>query len=68
MRTAAKYREYAQECMDSARVAMSGATRLQFLELAQLWLSTAIQMERKADRKAVWSNNGGHSQEAQAPE
>jgi hypothetical protein len=68
MRTAAEYRKYAQECMDSARVATSDTARVQFLELAQLWLSTATQIERKADFKAAWSNSGRPSQEAEASE
>jgi hypothetical protein len=55
--------------MDNARVATSGAARVQFLELAQLWLSTATQVERKANGYASWSNSGGRtSQEAEASE
>jgi hypothetical protein len=69
MRTPAEYREYAQQCMDSARVATSDAARVQFLELAQLWLSTATKIERKANGDASWSNSGGRpSQEAEASE
>jgi hypothetical protein len=65
--TDAEYRRYAQECMDSARVAASDATRVQFLELAQLWLSMATRLElRKADGKAIWSNGGHPSGEAEA--
>jgi hypothetical protein len=37
----ADYRQYAHECMDSARAANSEAVRTQFLELAQLWLAAA---------------------------
>jgi hypothetical protein len=68
MRTADEYRKYAQECMDSARVATLDAARVQFLELAQLWLSAATQIEQKADGKAVWSNGRSPSQEAEASE
>jgi hypothetical protein len=67
MRTAAEYRQFAQECMDNARVATSAAARVQFLELAQLWLSAATQVERKSNGDASWSNSGGRpSQEADA--
>ena len=58
MQTADEYRKYAQECIDSARVATLDAARVQFLDLAQLWLSTAINIERKAEGKAVWSSSG----------
>jgi hypothetical protein len=52
MHTAAEYRQYAQECVDSARSATSDAMRTQFLELAQLWLTAAVQVE-------LWKGNGG---------
>jgi hypothetical protein len=45
MHTAAEYRQYAQECMDSARAANSEEVRTQFLELAQLWLASATALE-----------------------
>ena len=54
--------------MDSARVATLDAARVQFLELAQLWLSAATQIQQKADGKAVWSNGRSPSQEAEASE
>ena len=38
-RNAAEYRQYAQECVASARSATSDAVRTQFLELAKLWLA-----------------------------
>jgi hypothetical protein len=41
----ADYRQFAQECMDSARAANSAAVRTQFLELAQLWLAAATEVE-----------------------
>jgi hypothetical protein len=43
--TADEYRQYAQECIDSARSATSDAMQTQFLELAQLWLTAAVQAE-----------------------
>lgn len=56
MHTAAEYRKYAQECIDSARSANSDAVRTQFLELAQLWLAAAAQLElRKGDGETTWS-------------
>jgi hypothetical protein len=54
--TAAEYRQYAQECIDSARSATSDAMRTQFLELAQLWLTAAVQAElRKGDGSTTLS-------------
>jgi hypothetical protein len=55
MHTAAEYRKFAQECIDSARSANSEAVRVQFLEIAQLWLAAAAQLElRKADGHTNW--------------
>jgi hypothetical protein len=54
MQTAAQYRQYAQECMDSARIASSEATRTQFLELAKLWLAAAVQVDLRASGKTTW--------------
>jgi hypothetical protein len=46
----------AQECIDSARSANSDAIRTQFLELAQLWLTAAVQVElRKGNGGTIWS-------------
>jgi hypothetical protein len=52
MHSEAQYREYAQECIDSARTATSQAVRVQFLELAQLWLAAATHAELRAAAKA----------------
>lgn len=54
MHTASEYRQYAQECMDSARAATSDVVRTQFLELAQLWLAAATRAETKANGKTTW--------------
>ena len=54
MQTAAQHRQYAQECMDGARIASSEATRTQFLELAQLWLAAAVQVDLRANGKTTW--------------
>jgi hypothetical protein len=51
MPTPADYRQYAQECMDSARAANGEAVRTQFLELAQLWLAAATELELRRDGK-----------------
>jgi hypothetical protein len=51
MPTPADYRQYAQECMDSARSANSVAVRTQFLELAQLWLGAATEAELRQNGK-----------------
>lgn len=57
--SAAEYRQYAQECMDSARSANSEAVRSQFLELAQLWMAAAAKAEQKVDGKTIWSKGDG---------
>lgn len=53
MPTPADYRQYAQECMDSARGANSEAVRMQFLELAQLWLTAATELELRGSKRAA---------------
>ena len=45
--------------MDSARIATSEAARTQFLELAQLWLAAAAQVELRANGKTTWSKGDG---------
>jgi hypothetical protein len=56
MLTAAEYRQYAQECMDNARAANDEAVRIQFLQLARLWLAAATQLElrKKGDGATTW--------------
>jgi hypothetical protein len=54
MSSASEYRQYAQECMDSARIATSDAARMQFLELAKLWLGAATQMDSRTNGKTIW--------------
>jgi hypothetical protein len=63
MQTAAQYRQYAQECMDSARIATSEAARIQFLELAQLWLAAAVQVDLRANGKTPWPKSDRPSEE-----
>jgi hypothetical protein len=43
--TAAEYHQYAQECMQSARDATNDTVRLQFLELAKLWMAAAHRVD-----------------------
>ena len=45
MTTATDYRQYAHECMESARTASSDAIRKQFLDLATLWMTAAARSE-----------------------
>jgi hypothetical protein len=66
LNTPAAYRQYAQECMDSARIATSDAVRTQFLELAQLWLAAAAQLELRADGKTTWPAANRPAQEPPA--
>lgn len=63
MNTAAEYRKYAQECKDGARLATSDAARMQFLELAKLWLPAATQIELRENGKIVLPQNNGASLE-----
>jgi hypothetical protein len=43
---------------DSARIAPSDAVRTQFLELAQLWLAAAAQVDLRAGGKTTWPTTG----------
>ena len=53
--------------MDSAQVATSKVVRVQFPDAAQLWLSTATQIERKSDRQnGLGQINGRPAQETEA--
>jgi hypothetical protein len=45
MTTATEYRQYAQECMVSAREATSDPVRKQFLDLAKLWMTAAERLD-----------------------
>jgi hypothetical protein len=46
MTTAAEYRQYAEECVASAREAQSEVVRSEYLDLAALWLRAASHLER----------------------
>jgi hypothetical protein len=63
LNTPTAYRQYAQECMDSARVATSNAARIQFLELAQLWMAAATQMDLRANGETALPKGDGLSLE-----
>jgi hypothetical protein len=43
--TATKYRQFAQECIDSAQAATSETVHEQFLDIAKLWLMTAAKLD-----------------------
>jgi hypothetical protein len=45
MATAAEYRVYAQEAVDSARTSTSEDVRRQFLDIAKLWLTAAAKLD-----------------------
>jgi hypothetical protein len=45
MTTANEYRQYARECVESARAATSEPVRQQFLDIAKLWLTAAARMD-----------------------
>jgi hypothetical protein len=45
MSSSDEYRQYAQECIDSARSATSEEVRKHFLELAKMWMTAAQQIE-----------------------
>jgi hypothetical protein len=45
MTTATEYRQYAQECIKSARAAAADPVRKQFLDLAKLWMEAAVRVE-----------------------
>jgi hypothetical protein len=52
MTTAAEYRRYAQEAIESAPIALSNPVREHFLEIAKLWLMAAERMDADdADRQ-----------------
>jgi hypothetical protein len=40
-----EYRQYANEAMESARLATSDAVRRQFLDLARMWMTAAQQLD-----------------------
>jgi hypothetical protein len=48
MTTAVEYRQYAQECIESAREATSEPVRKQFLELAKLWMTAAERLDTRS--------------------
>lgn len=49
MTTAAEYRQYAQECIESARSATVDSVRKQFLDIAKLWLMAADKVDVGVD-------------------
>jgi hypothetical protein len=47
MTTAVEYRQYAQECIQSARDATNDTVRKQFLDLAKLWMTAADRLDAR---------------------
>ena len=45
MTTAAEFRQYAQECVESIRTSESYAVRKSLLDRAQLWMQAADKLE-----------------------
>lgn len=45
MSKSSEYRQYAEECLQSARIATSEEARKQFLDLARMWMTAAQQMD-----------------------
>ena len=45
MREAHEYRQYAAECLESARTATTEEIRKHFLELARMWMTAAQQLD-----------------------
>jgi len=45
MSKSGEYRQYAEECMESARAATSDEARQRFIEIAKLWLTAAQQID-----------------------
>jgi hypothetical protein len=52
MATAANYRQFAQECIESARGSTSDIVRQQFLDIAKLWLIAANHLDGGAGHPA----------------
>ena len=45
MAEAQEYRQYAAECLESARTAIAEEVRRHFLELARMWMTAAQQLD-----------------------
>lgn len=59
MTTATEYRQFAKECIESARKAASEPIRAQFLELSRLWLRAAQlvdERDRPNDQNALYTD------------
>ena len=58
MATPAEYRQFANECIHSARTATSEPVRKQFLELAKLWMTAAERMEASSSSSNAEKGDG----------
>jgi hypothetical protein len=69
MTTASEYRQYAQECIQSAREAHSAAVRKQFLDLAKFWMAAAERMDaRSAPSHSISKGDGRAPPNPAAPD
>jgi hypothetical protein len=59
MTTATEYRQYAQECMASARDTASDPVRKQFLDLAKLWMTAAERLDMRSGLPAPFDKLNG---------
>ena len=63
MSTPQEFRQYANECIESAKTATSDRARKQFLDLAKLWTQAAQQMD-DTFAGAPWVPDQNHSSTA----
>jgi hypothetical protein len=60
MTTAVEYRQYAQECIESARESTSEPVRKQFLDLAKLWMTAAERLDTRSGPPDPTNKLDGH--------
>jgi hypothetical protein len=57
----AEYRQYAQQCIESARAAESEAIRQTFLDIAKLWMMAAARIDSGAGISLASAQVDGHA-------
>jgi hypothetical protein len=57
MTAATEYRQYARECVESAREATSEPARTQFLEIAKLWLTATLAKQDPMSKAEEYRTN-----------
>ncbi len=67
MTTSAQYRHYAEECMQSAREAVSETLRRQYLELAELWIKSSLILEAREARFGTTQQSAASKTDGAAP-